>query len=396
VRAEYHEAVLNLVAHPLMWGMARLARRVGPVWRVPGLGLMVSDAECARDILRRDEDFTKNGPGSFASTMTAALGPRALGNMDGTDHHKLRAALSGVLTPARASLLVRRRTTDLELMCSQLSQGKEIDLAYFIRGWSGRIAFDLVGIEPPAGRVEESCQEIVRLSDRMASVLGFRQISQRKARLALADCGRLAAYFREGYQHPAPHFSLANRMQELGMTFEQAVGLMLIYVIGGTLTISAALPRIVALLVDKGQFSLLAQDPAAIPRAIDEGLRFVTPLPGTVRIARRDTEVKGHSLSAGSRLVILTCNLSRDTKIYPDPDRFDITRVPHPRAGQPWYGAGPHRCAGIHLAQSELKAILGALAGIGGNFQIVKRRAAVGALLPAYARLVIRSADSPC
>jgi cytochrome P450 len=114
-------------------------------------------------------------------------------------------------------------------------------------------------------------------------------------------------------------------------------------------------------------------------------------LPGTVRITRRSTEVLGHHLTGGSRLVILTCNLARDTNFFPAPDRFDIHRVQHPRAGRPWYGGGPHRCPGINLAQSELKAIFGALAGIGMDLRIIKRRAAVGALLPAYSRLVIRA-----
>jgi hypothetical protein len=83
MNARLHDTLLNLAAHPVGWPLARLARRGSGVMRVPGVGLVVSDAALAHDVLVRDDDFTKNGPRSFARTMTALLGPFALGNMDG-------------------------------------------------------------------------------------------------------------------------------------------------------------------------------------------------------------------------------------------------------------------------------------------------------------------------
>ena len=217
--------------------------------------------------------------------------------------------------------------------------------------------------------------------------------SKRQIRIAKAHCEQIGSYFRDGYEEPAPAASLVDRMQTLGFTFEQALSLIGIFVMAGTLTVSAALPRIVALLVDSGSFKQLAMDSGLMPQAIDEGLRYVTPLPGTVRIVQRDADVRGHKLSAGSRLVILTCNLARDAKLFPDPDRFDIARKHNPLARRPWYGAGPHRCAGLHLAQRQLHAILSAITGAVSDIRIVKRRASVGALLPAYSQLVGQSAN---
>jgi cytochrome P450 len=123
-------------------------------------------------------------------------------------------------------------------------------------------------------------------------------------------------------------------------------------------------------------------------------LRYTAPLPGTVRIASRDVEVDGMHFEQGARVVILTCNLARDRKVYPDPDRFDITRDCHPKFGRLWYGAGPHRCAGINLAQRELHAFLEALTGLGREIHVVERRAEKFALLPAYSRLVIQASGS--
>ncbi len=393
MRVQFHETLVNLAAHPLVWGMARLARRVGPVWKVPGLGVLISDAECAREILRRDDEFTKNGPGSFAQGMTVGLGPMALSNMDGAEHRQLRAAIADLLTPARADVLLDNRADDVALMCSRLSRGECVDLVHFVRGWSGRLAFELLGIAPPVGREEEASQEIVRLSERMASMLGFSRPSKRQIRIAQADREQIAAYFRDGYEQPAPAMSLSGRMQTLGFTFEQAISLLVMFVMAGTLTTGAALPRIVALLADSGSFGQLAANPALIPQATDEGLRYVTPLPGTVRVVKHDTEVQGHKLAADSRLVILTCNLARDAKLFTDPDRFDITRSHNPRAKRSWYGAGPHRCAGLNLAQRQLHAALSAMISAVPNVRIVKRRVAFGALLPAYAHLVVQAVD---
>lgn len=391
--ARFHELVVNLAAHPLTWSLARLARRAGPFWKVPGLGILVSDADCAREILRRDDDFTKNGPGSFAQGLTAGLGPMALSNMDGDDHRRLRVAISDVLAPARVEMLIANRAAELATMSSRLARGECVDLVHFVRCWSGRIAFDVVGIAPPVGSEEEASQEIVRLSERMASMLGFHRPSKRQTRIAKADCEQIGSYFRDGYEQPAPVSSLVDRLQASGYTFQQAVGLLVFFAMAGPLTVSAALPRIIALLVDNGLFNQLAEDPAGIPQAIDEGLRFVTPLPGTVRIVRRDAVVHGHSLAAGSRLLILTCNLARDAKLFPDPDRFDITRIHDPRVRRLWYGAGPHRCPGLILAQRELHEVLGAMTGATGDICIVKRRASLRALLPAYAQLVVRAAN---
>lgn len=222
--AEFNEALLNLSSHPLMWGLARMARRVGPVWRVPGLGILVSDASMAHEILRRDQDFTKNGEGSFADALTTVLGPVALGNMDGEKHLQLRKSISGVLTPSRANTLVDGRRSELDAMRAELQRGEPVDVVDFIRCWSGRIAFDLVGIPPPEGREEEASREIVKLSVRMASALGFGRLSHNRARAALIDCERLAAYFRDGYDSPAMPVSLVSELRDLGMSFEQARG----------------------------------------------------------------------------------------------------------------------------------------------------------------------------
>ncbi|MDF1505561.1 hypothetical protein PYV61_21595, partial [Roseisolibacter sp. H3M3-2] len=104
--AAWHDARVNAAAHPLGWPLTRLLRRAGPAARVPGLGLVVSGAALCHEVLTRDRDFAKNGPGSFAGTMTRFLGPAALSNMDGDAHQRLRACVADLLALAGAAALL--------------------------------------------------------------------------------------------------------------------------------------------------------------------------------------------------------------------------------------------------------------------------------------------------
>ena len=176
----------------------------------------------------------------------------------------------------------------------------------------------------------------------------------------------------------------------MGLTSEEARGVLSIFFVAGTLTVAVALPRVVALLIDSGAMDELRSDPALVSRAIDEGLRFATPVPATLRIAVADAEVHGHRFRRGTRVILLTANMARDHTVFPNPDRFDIHRQFDARGRYMWYGAGPHFCLGFPLAQREMQMVVGIMAQLPGRLRIVRRRAATGVLLPAWARLDVR------
>jgi cytochrome P450 len=179
-------------------------------------------------------------------------------------------------------------------------------------------------------------------------------------------------------------------LRSLGLSFEETSGIISIFLVAGTLTAALSLPRIVALLIDSGQIERLRQGRAGIPGALEEGMRYVTPVPATVRIAHRDVTLGGRRVRAGTRMVILTTNLTRDPEVFPDPFRFNIDRVHDPRGRHLWYGSGPHFCFGFPLAQRELHRVLETLIALPGRLVIVQRRPAFGALLPRYNRLALR------
>jgi cytochrome P450 len=168
-RLRWHDAAVNLAAHPIAWPLARAIRRVGGVVRVPGLGMVINDAETAHDILTRDDLFTKNGHGSISESMTVLFGPSALGNMDGESHRVLRAKLAGVVSAPRAAELLSACAPAIATLQRELASGHTVDLVAWMRLLSGRITLDMLGIAPPAGAGDAQCLELVALGERIVS-----------------------------------------------------------------------------------------------------------------------------------------------------------------------------------------------------------------------------------
>lgn len=384
-----HDARVQLAAHPIAWPLARLSRRLGGVVRAPGLGLVINDAELGHEVLSRSDDFVKNAPGSISASMTEMLGPAALSNMDGEAHRALRGRIADLFSASNARTLLDGCRPMLEQLRADLREERVVDLARWMRVLSGRITFDMMGLHRAAS--DDEAVALVALGERIASELDLRQPSARKIRRVRADCDQLVEYARAGYESAhTPPSSLIARLRHVGLSFEEARGVLSLIFLAGTLTTAASLPRLVALLVDSGQIALVRERPDSIPGAIAEGLRYLAPVPATMRVAAHRTQLNGRTIERGTRLVILTCNLARDARLFADPDRFDVRRVHGPRARHLWYGAGPHFCLGFAVAQRELQLVLESLLAEPGELHIVRRVAGRGTLLAGYAKLEIR------
>ena len=103
------------------------------------------------------------------------------------------------------------------------------------------------------------------------------------------------------------------------------------------------------------QWELLAAQPDLVPSAVEELLRWVTPLNNMFRTATRDTELGGHAISEGDRLMLLYPSANRDEDVFDDPFRFDVTRSPNPHLS---FGNGTHFCLGAPLARLTLVVLL--------------------------------------
>ena len=93
------------------------------------------------------------------------------------------------------------------------------------------------------------------------------------------------------------------------------------------------------------------EDPSLIPAAIEELLRFEPPGPHVARfVAEADVEFHGHTVPAGSALLLMLASSNRDERQFDDPDRFDIHRKP---GSHLTFGRGAHFCLGAPLARLE-------------------------------------------
>jgi cytochrome P450 len=114
-----------------------------------------------------------------------------------------------------------------------------------------------------------------------------------------------------------------------------------------------------SLLADPVQLDAVRNDRSLVGAAIEEALRFETPLLNITRLATVDAEVGGVAIPAGSTVMLMLAAANRDEDRFPEPDRFDIFREsPKPHIS---FGQGPHGCLGIHLARIEMRAALNLL-----------------------------------
>ncbi len=107
------------------------------------------------------------------------------------------------------------------------------------------------------------------------------------------------------------------------------------------------------------QWELLARDPSLIPSAVEEILRFAPVGPTLERIATEDAEIDGLRIPKDTHVVLALATVNRDPDLFPEPERFDVTRTP--QRGHMTFGGGRHLCLGMHMARAELQEGLGCL-----------------------------------
>lgn len=114
-----------------------------------------------------------------------------------------------------------------------------------------------------------------------------------------------------------------------------------------------------ALLAHPDQLDAVRSDRSLVPQAVEEALRFETPLLNITRMATKDAELSGVAIPAGSTIMLMLAAGNREEGRYPDPDRFDIFRTdPKPHIS---FGHGPHVCLGMHLARMEMRVAVNLL-----------------------------------
>jgi hypothetical protein len=113
-----------------------------------------------------------------------------------------------------------------------------------------------------------------------------------------------------------------------------------------------------ALLTHRGELERLAADPGLMPTAVEEVLRYESPLQLNNRVTTAPMEIGGHTFPEGTFLTLGVGAANRDPAQFPDPDRLDVGRKPNRHVA---FGHGDHACAGMNVARMEARVAFGRL-----------------------------------
>ena len=142
------------------------------------------------------------------------------------------------------------------------------------------------------------------------------------------------------------------------LTPAELASFFILLVVAGNETTRTALSHALVLLTDhQDQRELLLADfDNRIPGAVEEIVRYVSPVIWMRRSLTKDAVVNGHQFREGDKIALMYWSANRDESVFENPERFDITRSPNPHVG--FGGAGPHFCLGAHLARREITVML--------------------------------------
>jgi cytochrome P450/ferredoxin-NADP reductase len=146
---------------------------------------------------------------------------------------------------------------------------------------------------------------------------------------------------------------------ERGISYETCAQLMRDYINPSLDTTISTLGQIIKFFADQPeQWDMIRKDASLIPNAIEEAVRLATPIRAFTRYVIEDSELAGHTIPAGKRVIAMYASANLDPRKFENPDRFDVTRDVHDHLG---FGQGVHMCMGMHLARREMILLLEAL-----------------------------------
>jgi cholest-4-en-3-one 26-monooxygenase len=180
---------------------------------------------------------------------------------------------------------------------------------------------------------------------------------------AMSTLGEMSAYLMEQIQKQVEQGgdSLVIKLREAEVDGERLteveilVFFALLVFAGNDTTRNTASGGMLALLEHPEQWRALREDPELIPNAVEEILRYTSVVNYFARTATSDTELAGEKIAKGDKVVMWYASASRDERVNPEPDRFDIKReeITHRAFG----GGGRHFCLGAGLARLELRIL---------------------------------------
>jgi len=314
---------------------------------------------------------------------------RMMLNMDPPEHSRLRGLLARAFTPRAVARLVDRVHQRAAALVDAVAERGEADFAkevaadlplltladvfgvpesdrWLLFDWSNRVigyqdAEYAVSAAFDAGDATEMARRAVALRP---DPQPDGRMPNPRTRAGMPD---LYAYAHElgEYKRRRPGDDvmsiLMQQMDSSGgrVSVEEFENLFWLLSVAGNETLRNGLPGgMVALLEHPGEYRRLRRDRDLLGTAVEEMLRWWTPVMNFRRTATRDTEVAGVPIRAGQKVVVWFSSSNRDGEVFGDPDRFDVGRRPNDHLT---FGHGAHFCLGAHLAREQMRALFAAV-----------------------------------
>jgi cholest-4-en-3-one 26-monooxygenase len=276
-------------------------------------------------------------------------------NMDPPQHNKFRRLVSQGFTPRMVGKLEKRIQESARAIVDNIAQKGECD---FVRAVAAELPLlviaDLLGIPP------EDRDKVFDWSNRL---IGF---DDPEFQTSLED-GKQAAFEMWQYANELAETKRGKASDEIVSVLLNAevdgIGLtemefdaffLLLSVAGNETTRNLISGGLLALIENPEQRARLVADPSLVPSAVEEMLRWVTPVMYFRRTATRDTELRGVPIKENQKVCVYYSSANRDEDVFPDGNRFDVGRTPNEHLA---FGVGQHFCLGNSLARMEIRAM---------------------------------------
>ena len=336
-------------------------RAADPVHRT-GMGLWVLTRYDDVVTVLRDPRFGREGFDQILANVYGE-GARSMLFRDPPDHTRLRGLVSQAFTPR---MIERMRSHIQEIVDRLLDRVQNanamdviLDLAYPL---PVTVICEMLGVPTDAhSGIRQWSADLARSVDAIGMPTDEDVVKRgRAAQQALLD------YFRDliGERRQAPRddlLSLLIAAEEQGDKLTEGELLItcnLLFVAGHETTVNLIGNGLLALLNHPDELAKLRADPALLPGAVEELLRYDSPVQRTGRITNTDVEIDGRNIAKGSFVVTAIGAANRDPAHFPDPDRLDITRRDNRHVA---FGFGIHFCLGAPLARLEGQIAIGTL-----------------------------------
>ncbi|MGE2712430.1 cytochrome P450 [Mycolicibacterium litorale] len=347
---------------------ARLRAADGLSWHRPLSSLFPMEEDGFWAVTRRaDIAFVSQHPDLFTSAQGVALDPMPAEvqrfasfflTMDPPEHTVYRRLISSAFTPRNVRRIEQQIHDNAVAVVDDLVGAGEID---FVSACSARLPMltimEMLGVptaDQPA--VAAAAEKLFSMSDDEYSTLEERAADTVNEIMLLSATGVELAKFRRSHPGDDLMTSIVNAEVDGKRLTDEEIGAFLILLAsaGNDTTKQTTTHAMLALTAHPAQREWLTADfEGRIGTAVEEFIRWSTPVLQFARFATTDTEIGGTPVNAGDKLGLFYCSANRDEAVFDDPHVFDLSRSPNPHLG--FGGGGPHFCLGNQLAKAELR-----------------------------------------